>query len=161
MALWITRRGLAAVGGTVALPASVLPLAAMAQRADPNPDASVEIEEVRVGIGIVAGSIGGGRLRWRGEEYPFRVRGLGVGALGLTSLQARGEVFNLSRLEDFSGAYTEEAQDPPAADTPPPPPGGPLVRFLRNGNGVRLRLRASRDGAMLEIAPGGLNIELR
>lgn len=139
--------------------ASFIGFDANSQRTDPNPDASVEIEEVRVGIGIVAGSIGGGRLRWRGEEYAFRVRGLAIGAIGVTSLQARGEVFHLNRLEDFSGTYAEEPPDAPP--DPAAPSGGPLVRFLRNPNGVLLRLRASRDGAMLEISPGGLSIELR
>ncbi len=151
--VWITRRRcLAGVG-------ALWPAPLLAQRADPNPDATVEIEEVRVGIGVVATSIGGGRVRWRGEEYSFRIRGLTMGAIGVTSLQARGEVFALARLEDFSGNY---AEDPP--ETPPDPnapPGGPIMRFLRNPNGVRLRLRATRDGAILEISPGGLNIELR
>lgn len=151
--VWITRRRSLAVFGAL-VPASLL-----AQRVDPNPDASVEIEEVRVGIGVVATSIGGGRLRWRGEEYSFRIRGLSMGAIGVSSLQARGEVFALARLEDFSGTYAEEPPDTPP--DPNAPPGGPIVRFLRNPNGVRLRLRATRDGGILEISPSGLNIELR
>jgi hypothetical protein len=125
-------------------------------RRDPNPDASVEIEQVRVGVLAVGGSVGGGRLHYRGEEHAFRVRGLEFGTVGVATLSARGEVFGLSRLEDFPGRYEEQV-----APTPPGGEGGPETRWLRNAAGVEMRLRTERGGGMLRIGPAGVTIELR
>lgn len=126
-------------------------------RPDPNPDASVVIEQVRAGVFAVGASIGGGRLRFGGEEYPFSIRGLEFGTAGITTISANGEVFNLRRLEDFNGRYEERAasQRPPAGMT------GPTTRFLRNEAGVELRLRTERQGGVLQIAADGLTIRLR
>jgi hypothetical protein len=141
----------------------VWPIGALAQqrarqgaRPDPNPDAFVEIEQVRVGVLAVGASVGGGRLRFRGEERSFSVRGLEFGSVGVASLSATGEVFNLRRLEDFAGRYEERV-----APRPPGGEGGPETRFLRNPAGVELRLRTGRVGGQLRFSPSGVTIELR
>jgi hypothetical protein len=85
------RTGLVALLALAATPAA----AQQRGRPDPNPDASVEIEQVRVGVLALGGSVGGGRLRFRGEEHRFTVRGLEFGSVGVSSLSARGEVFGL------------------------------------------------------------------
>lgn len=125
-------------------------------RPDPNPDASIEIEQVRVGVLAVGASVGGGRLRFRGEEHRLTVRGIEFGSVGVATLSARGEVFNLRRLEDFPGRYTERVV-PRAQGTPP----GPDTRFLRNAAGVELRLRTERAGGQLRFSEAGVTIELR
>jgi len=125
-------------------------------RPDPNPDGSVEIEQVRVGVLAVGASVGGGRLRFRGEEHRFTVRGIEFGSLGVSSLSARGEVFNLRRIEDFAGRYAERT-----APRPPGSPAGPETRFLRNPAGVELRLRTDRAGGQWRIGEAGVTIELR
>lgn len=56
------------------------------------------IEQVRVGILAVGASVGGGRLRVRGEEHSFSVRGLEFDSVGVATLSASGEVFHLRRL---------------------------------------------------------------
>jgi hypothetical protein len=138
-------------GGPAAWPAE-----AQQRRPDPNPDASIVIEQVRVGVLAVGAAVGGGRLRFRGEEFPFSVRGLEFGSLGIATLSASGEVFNLHRLEDFSGRYQERV-----APRPPGGQGGPETRFLRNQAGVELRLRTERAGGQFRTAPAGVTIELR
>lgn len=126
------------------------------RRPDPNPDASIEIEQIRLGVLAVGAAVGGGRLRFRGEERAFSVRGLEFGSLGIASLSATGEVFNLRRLEDFPGRYEERV-----APQPPGGEGGPETRFLRNSAGVELRLRTDRSGGQLRFAAGGVTIALR
>jgi hypothetical protein len=125
-------------------------------RPDPNPDAAIVIEQLRVGVLAVGASIGGGRLRFRGEEHPFSVRGLEFGSVGVASLSASGEVFSLRRLEDFPGRYEERV-----VPRPPGGEGGPQTRFLRNARGVELRLRIERAGGQLRFAATGVTIELR
>ncbi|CAH0303016.1 hypothetical protein [Roseomonas sp. CECT 9278] len=125
-------------------------------RADPNPDGSIEIEQVRVGVLAVGTSIGGGRLHFRGEEHRFSVRGIEFGSVGVSTLSARGEVFNLRRLEDFTGRYTERVV--PRSQGAP---AGPQTRFLRNAAGVELRLRTERTGGQWRFNEAGVTIELR
>ena len=153
-----TRRTALATLGTFAT-LTAAPTAAQqtpARRPDPNPDAAIVIEQVRVGILAVGAAVGGGRLRFRGEEHSFSVRGLEFGSLGFASLSASGEVFNLRRLEDFPGRYAERvAPRPPGGD------GGPVTSFLRNQAGVELRLRTDRVGGQLRFAAGGVTLELR
>ncbi len=138
-----------------------LPGAAHAQprgprRPDPNPDGAIEIELVRVGILAAGAAVGGGRLRFRGEQHSFSVRGLEFGSVGVTSLSASGEVFNLNRLEDFPGRYEERI-----APRPPGGEGGPETRFLRNAAGVELRLRTERAGGQWRVGQAGVTIILR
>lgn len=126
-------------------------------RRDPNPDATVEIEQVRVGVLAVGASVGGGRLHFRGEEHRFSVRGIEAGSVGVSSLSARGEVFGLRRLEDFSGRYTEEVTPRYRGDGA----SGPETRWLRNAAGVELRLRTDRTGGQFRFNDAGVTIELR
>ncbi len=91
----------------LALPALLPAAPARAQqrgRPDPNPDGSIEIEQVRVGVLAVGTSIGGGRLRFRGEEHRFSVRGIEFGSVGVSSLSARGEELRL-RTERAGGQW--------------------------------------------------------
>ncbi|MBW6396422.1 hypothetical protein KPL78_01120 [Roseomonas sp. HJA6] len=133
------------------------PARAQRNRSDPNPDASIEIEQVRVGVLAVGASVGGGRLHFRGEEYRFSVRGIEFGSVGVSSLSARGEVFGLRRLEDFPGRYTEQVVPRQRAEGQ----SGPETRWLRNPAGVELRLRTERAGGQFRINDAGVTIELR
>jgi len=116
------------------------------------PDASIEIQQVRVGVPAIGASVGGGRLRPGGKEYGFTVRGLELDGIGVSSLSVRGEAFGLRRLEDFPGLYTEDATDSP---------GGSGARRLRNAAGVELRLWVERSGGPLRLSEAGITIELR
>lgn len=127
-----------------------------ASAADPNPDGFIEIEETRIGIGPLSGTIGGGRLRFKGEEHRFTSRGLTAGGIGVSSLQARGEVFNLRRLDQFPGVYVQTSTEDFEDAT-----GRLTVLFLRNPQGVELRLRATRGGIVLSVPAEGMTVAWR
>lgn len=117
---------------------------------DPNPDAALWIEEVRLGLFGRSGAIGGGRLRYQGEVHAFSIEGLSAAGSGLTTIRAQGEVFGLRRLADFPGTYTEYQGGSSPED-------GPVeVHWLRSALGVRVRLRSTRGSAALRIVPAGL-----
>src|SRR5258706_13904008 len=48
---------------------------------------------------------GSGTLTYRGHNYPLRVRGLAVGAVGANSYRATGVVYHLRRVSDIEGSY--------------------------------------------------------
>jgi hypothetical protein len=153
----LTSRRLIAAWPVLASFAAAFPAMAQRNRPDPNPDASIEIEQVRVGVLAVGASVGGGRLHFRGEEYRFTVRGIEFGSVGVSTLSARGEVFGLRRLQDFAGRYTEQVA--PRQGTAGQ--AGPETRWLRNAAGVELRLRTERAGGQFRFNDAGVTIELR
>src|SRR6202035_3159821 len=66
----------------------------------------VEMTQVQAAY-LGSGNAGNGTLRYRGHTYPFTVGGLGVGGIGISKIEAKGEVYGLERLRDFSGAYVQ------------------------------------------------------
>ena len=68
------------------------------------PSGFVEMREVQVAyIGNAGG--GHGTLTYQGQTYPFRIAGLGVGGIGVSTVDAEGEVYDLTALSQFPGAY--------------------------------------------------------
>jgi hypothetical protein len=100
-----------------------------------------------------SGNAGNGTLRYRGHTYPFTVGGLGVGGIGISKIEARGEV-GLERLRDFPGAYVQ-ARYGLAVGTVST---GDL--WLKNGNGVIMRLVAKRQGLMLSLGGDAVVIQM-
>ncbi len=117
------------------------------------PDATLKLEgkSVAAGVGF---SWGSGTLTYQGKDYPVSVSGLSVGAVGVTSVTARGDVHNLKKLEDFDG----NNPGPGAAATVG---GGSGVLALRNSNGVGVELIAMTKGINLAVAAGGVTMKIK
>ena len=108
------------------------------------PDGSIEMHEVQAAF-MGSGSGGAGSLVFRGAQYAFKVGGVGVGGIGLSTIEATGEVYNLNSLEQFPGTYGQ-ARYGFAIGTAS---GGDL--WLQNEAGVILHLKAKRTGLMLSL----------
>src|SRR5215471_1110226 len=67
---------------------------------------SVDINQTRVSF-LLSGNAGGGVLHYRGRDYPFMIGGLGIGGIGVTKLEAKGEVYNLPSTVQFPGMYSQ------------------------------------------------------
>jgi hypothetical protein len=118
------------------------------------PDGAIEMHEVQAAY-IGSGSGGAGVLSYRGVEYPFDVGGVGVGGLGLSTIEATGEVYNLRDLGQFPGTYGQ-ARYGFAIGTAS---GGDL--WLQNEAGVILHLKAKRTGLMLSLGGDAVVISMR
>jgi hypothetical protein len=105
---------------------------------------------VAVGIGFQWGS---GTLTYQGRQYPFRLNGLSVVDVGVTSVTGSGTVHNLHNVADFSGNYVSISAGAAVA-------GGGSVTSLRNQNGVVIDGVSTAQGVRLTLAPGGVNITL-
>jgi hypothetical protein len=44
-------------------------------------------------------------LTFQGKEYPFRVEEISVSDMGISRAKATGNVYHLTKIEDFSGPY--------------------------------------------------------
>jgi len=141
--------------------ACVLILAGCAGSVELGPDAikgkpvagTVEMQEVQAAY-IGSGNAGTGVLTFRGRQYPFEVAGAGVGGIGLSTVEARGEVYNLNEVSQFSGTYGQ-ARYGFAIGTSSL---GDL--WLQNEAGVIMRLKAKREGLMLSLGGDAVVISL-
>src|SRR5271165_5998000 len=113
----------------------------------------VEMTEVQAAY-LGSGNAGNGTLRYRGHTYPFSVGGLGVGGIGVSKIEARGEVYGLERLRDFLGAYVQGRYGLALGTVST----GDL--WLKNGNGVIMRLVAKRQGLMLSLGGDAVVIQM-
>ena len=72
------------------------------------PDGFIEMHEVQAAY-IGSGSGGAGVLSFRGVQYTFDVGGVGVGGIGLSTIEATGEVYNLRDLGQFPAPMARPA----------------------------------------------------
>ena len=119
-----------------------------------TPDGTIEMHEVQAAY-LASGSGGAGVLSFRGVEYPFDVGGAGVGGIGLSTIEATGEVYNLRDLGQFPGTYGQ-ARYGFAIGTAS---AGDL--WLQNEAGVIMHLKAKRTGLMLSLGGDAVVISMR
>ncbi len=125
-----------------------------ASAADLEKSGTVEIEQVQVAF-LYSGNLGGGRLYFKGKSYPFSVGGLGIGGIGISKMEAVGQVYNLKDAKDFPGAYGQARYGYAAGDTS----GGKL--WLENTMGVVIELAAKREGLALSLGADAVYISFK
>jgi hypothetical protein len=109
---------------------------------------SLESKSVAVGIGW---SWGNGILRCRGKNYPFKIDGLSVNAVGASRSDATGYVYNLKNVQDFPGTYT-------AIEASGTLGGGKGIASMKNDRDVRITLHSTKQGLEAKAAPEGVKI---
>jgi hypothetical protein len=146
-------RGLAS-GLLAALLMGALSVSAAAQNAPPpRASGSVNIHQVQIAF-IGSGSTGGGTLYFHGRSYPFKLGGLGIGGIGISTIDATGTVYNLHRLADFNGVYGQARTGFAIGEQ------GKGRMWLQNSNGVYLQLHARRQGLSLSLGADGMVVRL-
>jgi len=145
------RRAIAAAGVLV-LGCAMVARAAVAADKNDKPVGTIQLKEGSVGVGV-GYSWGKGVLTFRGKRYRFKIDGLTAGELGGATINARGEVYHLKKLEDFNGTYTSVGAGATAA-------GGYDVEVMRNANGVEIKVISTTRGADLRAAVEGVKISL-
>jgi hypothetical protein len=115
---------------------------------------TVEMKQVQAAF-IGSGGGGTGTLYFQGAAYPFNVAGLGIGGIGVSSLDATGDVYRLSSVGQFPGTYGQ-ARYGYALGTDS---AGDL--WLQNEAGVIMHLHARREGLMLSLGGDAVVISLK
>ena len=124
---------------------AVQPGTASAQSSQNKQSGTIAIHQTQVAF-MFSGNVGGGTLTYQGKTYPFTIGGLGVGGIGITQIDAVGEVYNLKRLSDFDGAYGQARTGLTI--------GKNVMKsglWLENPAGVYIRLKAKRKGIALSL----------
>jgi hypothetical protein len=125
----------------------------VARAEEKQPDATLRLSggSVAAGIGV---SWGSGTLSYKGKDYPIDVKGLSVGDVGITKIEASGKVYNLKKLDDFNGNYTAVAAGLTAA-------GGASAAAMKNQNGVTVELVSTTQGVKVTIGGGGVDMKVK
>ena len=134
--------------------AAALPAAAQRDPGHPGPvDGRITItaRSIAVGVGY---DWGDGTLVYNRHTYHFTVRGVTVAAVGFSRIVGHGRVYNLHRLEDFSGTYAASTGEVTAGR-------GIAGQALVNGQGVQIRIDDVTRGAELSGSADGIQLELR
>ena len=79
---------------TVLTMTACLFLTGLAVAQDKQPDATVELTQGQVAVGI-GWSWGEGVLTYKGQKYPVKVEGLSVIDVGITRAEAAGKIYGL------------------------------------------------------------------
>jgi hypothetical protein len=120
---------------------------------DKTPSATVEIDQTQFAL-LLSGAFGGGTLHYQGKSYGFTIGGLGIGAIGIATLHATGDVYDLHNVSDFGGVYGQARADFALGKES----GGTL--WLENTKGVYLHLKAEREGIILSVGADGVIIKM-
>ena len=133
--------------------AALVCVSGMAMAADEKPSGTVSMESKSVAVGVGV-SWGDGKLQYKGKTHTFSVKGLSVIDLGVSKVSARGKVYHLNKVEDFSGTYA-------AAQAGAAVGGGMSVVALKNEKGVVMEVSATQTGVKLTLAGEGIEIKLK
>ena len=115
-----------------------------------SPVGTVSIDMTSVAAGVGA-SWGSGVLRFNGERHLFKISGLSVGSVGVSSISAVGNVYNMSNSGQLTGNYAAVGAGITLA-------GGVAGLKMQNQSGVIINLYAVQQGVQLNIGPQGFTI---
>ena len=120
------------------------------------PDGVVKITSrmVAPGIGL---SWGEGVLRYKDQDYPFTFKATGLFRdvdAKIAAAELSGRVFELKRLEDFSGNYKKVGSEELAG-------GADTRATMKNQKGVVVNLISAVEGRKFVLAREGMDIEFK
>ena len=109
---------------------------------------SIDMTSVSAGVGA---SWGSGLLRFNGERHLFKISGLSVGSVGVSSINAVGNVYNMTTSGQLTGNYAAIGAGIALV-------GGSAGLTMQNQSGVIINLYAVQQGVQLNIGPQGFTI---
>lgn len=123
-----------------------------AQPTEPYPIGTMTLTGTQAAAGV-GYSWGAGTLRFKDKEYKFKVKGLQVAAVGISKIDAEGDVYNLVNPTDLAGKYVAAGA------------GASLVKgetglVMRNTKGVVINLKAKQPGVQLNLGVQGFTISM-
>jgi len=115
---------------------------------------TIEISSTQIAF-IASAQTGGGTLEFEGMEHDFKISGLGVGGIGIHTVNAVGVVYNLENLSDFAGTYSQARMGATLGK------GKSTMGLNNNKNDVFIELKSSNKGVALAGGIDGIKITLK
>jgi len=117
-----------------------------------KPSGIIEIESTSIRL-LLGGSWGSGTLHYQGKAYPFKVKGLSAGGIGVDKVDAIGNVYFLNKLEDFEGEFAYRTGGATAIE-------GSSKSTYDNNKGVAFTLAGKSTGLALTLGLGAISISM-
>jgi hypothetical protein len=111
---------------------------------------TIELKHLAAGVGLEWGN---GVLTYKGKKYTFKVKGVQIGAVGLSKLTARGDVYNLFSIAEFPGEYAAVGAGAAIIK-------GKEGQEYANAKGVHIVFKGTEKGLNLAIGPEGFTVRL-
>jgi hypothetical protein len=93
-----------------------------------------------------------GELTFQGKTRKFKMSGLGIGGVGISTSEATGVVYNMNSMDDFTGSYTSARSGVTIGDSE-------FIKdrmlWLKNEKGVRIELKTTKEGLELNLGVDG------
>ena len=115
---------------------------------------TIEISSTQIAF-IGSAQSGSGTLEFEGMEHDFKIGGLGVGGIGIQSVNAVGVVYNLEKLSDFEGTYSQARMGATVGKVKS------SIGLNNNRNDVYIELKSSNKGIALATGIDGMSIKLK
>ena len=115
---------------------------------------TIEISSTQIAF-IGSAQSGSGTLEFEGMEHDFKIGGLGVGGIGIHTVNAVGVVYNLEKLSDFNGTYGQARMGLTVGK------GKSSISLSNNSNDVYIELKSSNKGVALAAGVDGMVITLK
>lgn len=112
---------------------------------------SIESKSIAIGIGVQWGH--GTLTMDDGSTHKFKVDGLSLLDLGISKIEASGEVFHLVEAKDLAGNYISGEAGAALI-------GGGSAIAMKNENGVVIQLKSTQKGVKLTLAAQGLKLTM-
>ena len=121
------------------------------KNAKPSGTLEVASEKTRL---VAGGTSGKGVLHFNGQDYPFTYRSAsgGLGGKAVEEMRATGNVYSLTKIEDFEGRYNAATSTAIAGTTK-------TSATYKNDKGVTIALQGTVKGVGLGIGAGTAVIE--
>ncbi len=110
---------------------------------------SIKSTSVAAGIGYEWGH--GTMTMYDGTKHTFKIKGLSIIDVGISTIEATGEVYHLVEAKDLEGTYV-------SGQTGATFIAGGAASAMKNDKGVVLKLKSVQKGLKFTLAPGGMTI---
>ena len=110
-----------------------------------------EARQVRL---IFGGAGGSGVLHYEGRNYPFKMKAVSVGGVGVSDLKGSGTVHNLKSIDDLAGTYVGVGAGAAMGSS------GKGGSTYRNEKGVTFTTKSRASGMALNLGASGVVVTL-
>lgn len=135
--------------------------AGQSEKPEPKqPSATIQAATRSAGLGV--GVTGGeGTLTFEGKDHAFSIEGLSFGDIGIGEATVKGNIYSLSKLEDFAGKYTPTKPSFQLGGAGPSWSSSYRGLILANDKGVVAQIWVVEEGPHSRLKDGPVEVRLK
>jgi hypothetical protein len=124
----------------------------------PNGTIQAATRSAGLGVGVTGGE---GTLTFEGKDHRFSIEGLTFGDIGVGEATVKGNIYNLTKLEDFAGKYAPTKPSFQLGGAGPSWSSSYRGLILANDKGVVAQIWVVEEGPHSRLKDGPVEVRLR